>query len=375
MSYKLVKNLTTINYTKGNKGRKYIVIHYTGNKTDTAAANANYFKSVNRGASAHYFVDRTQVVQVVSDNDTAWSVGVNYGSNNLFNQCKNNNSINIEMCSTNGKIADETYNNTVALTKSLMKKYGIPASRVVRHWDVCSKACPGWTGWGAAGKDASIWNKFKKDIGDTSTSSNTSSSSSSNSTNSSNAVNYRVKINTKSGVNVRKGAGTRYGIIKAIANGTTCTITKESNGWGYAKEYGGWISLQYTKKVTTSTGTTSSSSAKITLKIDGYWGTSTTKRLQQIFKTTVDGKVSNQFSAYKSQNPGLDSGWEWEKNPTGNSPLIKAIQKKVGATQDGHIGPDTIKKIQKWMGCTQDGVFSAKSPCIKKLQQWCNNQK
>lgn len=375
MSYKLVKNLTTINYTKGNKGRKYIVIHYTGNKTDTAAANANYFKSVNRGASAHYFVDRTQVVQVVSDNDTAWSVGVNYGSNNLFNQCKNNNSINIEMCSTNGKIADETYNNTVALTKSLMKKYGIPASRVVRHWDVCSKACPGWTGWGAAGKDASIWNKFKKDIGDTSTSSNTSSSSSSNSTNSSNAVNYRVKINTKSGVNVRKGAGTRYGIIKAIANGTTCTITKESNGWGYAKEYGGWISLQYTKKVTTSTGTTSSSSAKITLKIDGYWGTSTTKRLQQIFKTTVDGKVSNQFSTYKSQNPGLDSGWEWEKNPTGNSPLIKAIQKKVGATQDGHIGPDTIKKIQKWMGCTQDGVFSAKSPCIKKLQQWCNNQK
>lgn len=375
MSYKLIKNLTTINYTKGNKGRKYIVIHYTGNKTDTAAANANYFKSVNRGASAHYFVDRTQVVQVVSDNDTAWSVGVNYGSNNLFNQCKNNNSINIEMCSTNGKIADETYDNTVALTKSLMKKYDIPASRVVRHWDVCSKACPGWSGWGTAGKDASIWNKFKKDIGDTSTSSNTSSSSSSSSTTSSKAVNYKVKINTKSGVNVRKGAGTGYGIIKAIANGIICTITKESNGWGYVKEYGGWISLQYTKKVTTSTGTTSSSSAKITLKVDGYWGTSTTKRLQQIFKTTVDGKVSNQFSTYKSQNPGLDSGWEWEKNPTGNSPLIKAIQKKVGATQDGHIGPDTIKKIQKWMGCTQDGVFSAKSPCIKKLQQWCNNQK
>ena len=375
MSYKLIKNLTTVNYTKGNKGRKYIVIHYTGNRTDTAAANANYFKSVNRGASAHYFVDRTQVVQVVSDNDTAWSVGVNYGSNNLFSKCKNNNSINIEMCSTNGKIADETYNNTVALTKSLMKKYGIPASRVVRHWDVCSKACPGWTGWGAAGKDASIWNKFKKDIGDTSTSSNTSSSSSSSSTTSSKAVNYKVKINTKSGVNVRKGAGTGYGIIKAIANGIICTITKESNGWGYVKEYGGWISLQYTKKVTTSTGTTSSSSAKITLKVDGYWGTSTTKRLQQIFKTTVDGKVSNQFSTYKSQNPGLDSGWEWEKNPIGNSPLIKAIQKKVGATQDGHIGPDTIKKIQKWMGCTQDGVFSAKSPCIKKLQQWCNNQK
>ena len=115
-------------------------------------------------------------------------------------------------------------------------------------------------------------------------------------------------------------------------------------------------------------------SSKATLKVDGYWGKDTTKRLQQIFGTTVDGVVSNQFSCYKAQNPGLDSGWEWESNPSGYSPLIKAIQKKVGATQDGHIGPKTIKAIQKWMGTTQDGVFSAKSPCIKKLQQWCNNQ-
>lgn len=119
----------------------------------------------------------------------------------------------------------------------------------------------------------------------------------------------------------------------------------------------------------------SSSSSKTELKVDGYWGKSTTKRLQQIFGTTVDGVVSNQFSCYKAQNPGLDSGWEWEKNPSGYSQLIKAIQEKVGATPDGHIGPKTIKKIQKWMGTTQDGCFSGPSTCIKKLQQWCNKQK
>lgn len=126
-----------------------------------------------------------------------------------------------------------------------------------------------------------------------------------------------------------------------------------------------------TSKPTASTST----SSKTTLKVDGWWGPRTTRRLQQIFKTTVDGVVSNQFSCYKASNPGLDSGWEWESNPSGYSPLIKAIQKKVGATQDGHIGPNTIKKIQKWMGTTQDGCFSGPSPCIKKLQQWCNNQK
>lgn len=118
--------------------------------------------------------------------------------------------------------------------------------------------------------------------------------------------------------------------------------------------------------------TTPGSHSKLT--VDGYWGIKTTKRLQKIFGTTVDGKVSNQFKVYKSSNPGLDSGWEWESNPDGYSPLIKAIQKKVGATQDGYIGPKTIKAIQKWLGCTQDGVFDGPSPCIKKLQQWINKQ-
>lgn len=164
MAYKLIRNLTKVNYTRGNNGRKYIVIHYTGNRTDTAMANSNYFKNTNRGASAHYFVDAENVVQVVSDSDTSWAVGRNYGSNNLFGRCTNSNSISIEMCSTYGKISDGTYRNTVELTKTLMKKYNIDAAHVVRHWDVCSKSCPGWTGWGANGCDASIWNQFKKDI-------------------------------------------------------------------------------------------------------------------------------------------------------------------------------------------------------------------
>ena len=118
-----------------------------------------------------------------------------------------------------------------------------------------------------------------------------------------------------------------------------------------------------------------STSSKTTLTVDGYWGTKTTKRLQQIFGTVQDGIVSNQYARYKASNPGLDdSSWEWESNPSGYSSLIKAIQKKVGVTQDGHIGPKTIKAMQKWMGTVRDGCFSAPSACIKKLQQWCNNQ-
>lgn len=127
---------------------------------------------------------------------------------------------------------------------------------------------------------------------------------------------------------------------------------------------------------TSSSGATSSGSGSTSksVTVDGYWGPNTTKALQKILGTTVDGKVSNQYECYKDQNPGLEDGWEWEDEPSGYSPLIKAVQKMVGAKQDGHIGPKTIKAIQKYFGCTQDGVFSAKSPCIKKLQQWINKQ-
>lgn len=163
MSYKLKKLHTKCNYEKGNNGRHYIVIHYTGNTTDTAKANANYFYNTNRGASAHYFVDDTNVYEVVSPNNTSWAVGVNYGYNNLFGKCTNYNSINIEMCSTKGKISDKTFANTVALTKKLMKTYAITQGRVVRHYDVCSKNCPGWKGW--IGSNDNLWKKFKKELG------------------------------------------------------------------------------------------------------------------------------------------------------------------------------------------------------------------
>ena len=171
MSYKLIRDLTKVNRTiKTSKTNKYIVIHYTANKTDTAKANANYFRTVNRGASAHFFVDDTTVYQVVEEKDAAWHVGKNFGKNNLFGIITNSNSIGIEMCSKNGVITDATFNNVVALTKSLMAKYKIPVSHVYRHYDVCSKVCPGWTGWGTkVGDSGAIWKKFKASIGGTAT--------------------------------------------------------------------------------------------------------------------------------------------------------------------------------------------------------------
>lgn len=60
-------------------------------------------------------------------------------------------------------------------------------------------------------------------------------------------VNYKVKINTSIGLNIRSGASTSYSIVGGYANGTTVTITAEKDNWGKTKD--GWICLDYTTKI------------------------------------------------------------------------------------------------------------------------------
>ena len=50
---------------------KYIVIHFTGNKGDTALNNCKYFQSANRHASAHCFVDGSGTEYAITSNGAA----------------------------------------------------------------------------------------------------------------------------------------------------------------------------------------------------------------------------------------------------------------------------------------------------------------
>lgn len=80
---------------------------------------------------------------------------------------------------------------------------------------------------------------------------------------------------------------------------------------------------------------------------DGKWGTDTTKKAQEVFGTTVDGIVTDQYACYKSSNPGLIS-FEWLNNPSNyGSELIRAIQKKVGANIDRTYWPRNNKENAK----------------------------
>ena len=157
------QNLTTVNYNSANKANKYIVVHYTANSTDTAYNNTRYFKSVNRNASANYFVDDNSIWQCVQDKDIAWHCGDKLKSGNggsYHGKCTNSNSIGVEMCCTNYDVSAKTEANTIELVKYLMKKHNIPASNVIRHYDVTNKICPK-----PMVNNQSRWNNFKSKLG------------------------------------------------------------------------------------------------------------------------------------------------------------------------------------------------------------------
>lgn len=175
MAYKLKTDLAhRSNYgaKRATSAIKYIVWHFTANDGDTDEANGKYFGTLlpkNKKASAHFFIDDDSVTISVPETYAAYAVGgsrySNYkktGGASLYKIATNANTINMELCDTikNGKhdVSERTLENAIELTRSLMKKYNIPISRVIRHFDVTGKSCPAYY------VDNAAWEQVKNQI-------------------------------------------------------------------------------------------------------------------------------------------------------------------------------------------------------------------
>lgn len=139
------------NYTAGRGGRKVdtIGIHYTATNA-SARNNGIYFSRAGANASAHYFVDGSgTVIQSVSEADTAWALG---------DWDANQRAISIEVVSAGQDFTAAEISELRWLVRDIMGRYGIPASRVIRHYDVTGKRCP------APYVDAAKWAKLRDEI-------------------------------------------------------------------------------------------------------------------------------------------------------------------------------------------------------------------
>ena len=182
----IIKDFLKVHITpKTRTSIKYLVIHFTaGSSSKPGRAKSAKHTFETSQASADFCVDDRDIVQFNPDpyKYYCWAVG------NSKTDITNSNSISIEICSniksgrsvkyanTDGwYFTKETLENVKKLAKYLMKKYNIPKNRVVRHFDVNSKNCPGIIGWNTGalyddnGKkigqnNESEWLKFKDSL-------------------------------------------------------------------------------------------------------------------------------------------------------------------------------------------------------------------
>ena len=115
------------------------------------------------------------------------------------------------------------------------------------------------------------------------------------------------------------------------------------------------------------------------LKVDGDWGKDATKKTQKVLGTVIDGIVSKQLISCKKYLPNaMESSWEFVKESRGGSAMIKALQKLVGAKQDGEAGGETIEKMQKFL--KSKGFYKGKidksmgEMTVKAWQKYVNSR-
>ena len=176
---------------------KYLAIHYTAGASSapgTAVRMKAAWESTKR-ASADFGVDDRDMVQFNPDplNYRCWAVGdkknAYSGGGQLYGKATNSNTISIEICSTLAKgtnsavpnhegwtFTQAALANAERLAKILMRRFSIPKERVVRHYDISGKLCPGVPGWNngqlftTEGKptgrmsDSRKWEEFKKKL-------------------------------------------------------------------------------------------------------------------------------------------------------------------------------------------------------------------
>lgn len=105
------------------------------------------------------------------------------------------------------------------------------------------------------------------------------------------------------------------------------------------------------------------------LAVDGKFGPASIKALQKKLGTTQDGKIGGQLSSLKKYHTGFSGGISYG---SGGSATIKALQKLLALSGlDGQLGPNTIKALQKSLGMSNpDGYWGPNTS--KAVQKWLN---
>ncbi len=146
----------------GRNSPKYIVIHETDNTSKGAGAR-RHAKAQSLGhlnTSVQYYAGSDGIYQAAENADGTYSIGVEYGGGHPIHDANNRNTINIEICVNEDGDYEKARQNAIGLVKHLMGEAGIPANRVIRHFDAKGKYCPR-----KMMDSPELWEDFKGQVG------------------------------------------------------------------------------------------------------------------------------------------------------------------------------------------------------------------
>ena len=243
---KIHKNIGSAlhNTTKRPGKIEWIAIHYVGALGDAKANINHYNKLSTTNASADFFVGHSGDIWQYNPDPVkryCWAVGgskYNNGGGLLYGKATNKNTIHIEMCvklkgthktppaanHPDWYITEETLAATIELTRYLMDLHDIPVSKVIRHFDVNGKPCPGVIGWNPLTGSEASWRYFLAAISQPGQAVATQTKPATVQTlqvaqRKSAAFNKAYK--TTADLNMRAGAGTDFPVLTTLPQGAT----------------------------------------------------------------------------------------------------------------------------------------------------------
>ena len=139
----------------------YICIHETDNTARGAGAarHAEAQSLGHLGTSVQYYAGSDGIYQAAEHSDGTYSIGIEYGGNHPVHDANNRNTINIEICVNVDGDYMKARQNAIGLVKYLMEVTGIPAGRVIRHFDAKGKYCPR-----KMMDSPELWEDFKRQV-------------------------------------------------------------------------------------------------------------------------------------------------------------------------------------------------------------------
>lgn len=155
------REYVTDNNTYAGNQPWYIVIHETDNFSPGANArkHAQAQAAGNLSTSVQFYTGDDGIYQAAELDRGTYSVGKEYGGNHSIRDASNLNTINIEICVNSDGIYSIARQNAIELVKYLIKTTGIPADRVIRHYDAKGKYCPR-----KMMDNPALWEDFKNQI-------------------------------------------------------------------------------------------------------------------------------------------------------------------------------------------------------------------